>query len=86
MGDEEGRRKKQREAKEPSAANPKSNGLRNEAGFTGIETGEETSKQGPKAHLYLRFHPWKLLSRLVMRLTGSMCKGYIRVSDLSLLG
>ena len=34
MGDEEGRRKKQREEKEPSAANPKSNGFRYEAGFT----------------------------------------------------
>jgi hypothetical protein len=44
MGDEEGRRKKQREAKEPSAANPKSNGLRNEACFTGVETGEEAPK------------------------------------------
>ena len=44
MGDEEGRRKKQREEVEPSAANPKSNGLRYEAGFYDVETGEETSK------------------------------------------
>jgi hypothetical protein len=43
-GDEEGRRKKQREKKEPSAANPKSNGLRHEAGCMMIETGEENSK------------------------------------------
>jgi hypothetical protein len=31
IGDEEGRRKKQIEEKEPSAANPKSKGLRYEA-------------------------------------------------------
>ena len=39
MGDDEGRRKKQREAKEPSAANPKSNGLRYEAGFMMLRQG-----------------------------------------------
>ena len=39
MGDEDGRRKKQREEKEPSAANPNSNGLRYEAGFRALSEG-----------------------------------------------
>jgi hypothetical protein len=39
IGDEEGRRKKQSEEKEPSAANPKSNGLRYEAVFTMLRQG-----------------------------------------------
>jgi hypothetical protein len=55
MGDEEGRRKKQREEKEPSAAKPNSNGLRYEA--EGIELGK-TSELGIKAYLYLQFRPW----------------------------
>ena len=40
IGDEEGRRKKQREEKDPSAANPKSKGLRYEAGFTVLRQGK----------------------------------------------
>jgi hypothetical protein len=41
IGDEEGRRKKQSEEKEPSAAKPKSKGFRYEAGLRSVR---KTSK------------------------------------------
>lgn len=43
MGDEDGRRKKQREEREPSAAKPNSNGLRKEAGFRVLSEGGHRS-------------------------------------------
>jgi len=39
IGEEDGRRKKQSEAKEPSKAKPKSKGLRYEAALRGVEIG-----------------------------------------------
>ena len=82
IGEEDGRRKKQSEEREPSAAKPKSKGFRNEAGLGRVKIDDESLEIGSKTDLYPQYHPLKLRSGLVMQRRWSMYRGYISISDL----